>query len=214
MKKQISSLQYITTSAHLAEQACAGGVDWIQLRLKNVSYEDYKKEARAVQQICKKYDATFIINDNVDLALEIKSDGVHVGKGDPLTSDHIAALLNGSFIIGCTANSIDDFLHLSGKAVDYIGLGPFRFTTTKQNLSPILGLEGYERIFREIAEHQLTPPPVVGIGGITESDVPALLATPLHGIAVSGAISNAKDVTTTARIFKNLTNKMHNEETN
>ena len=207
MKKPISILQYITTSAELAEKACMGGVDWIQLRLKNISYEDYRTEALKVQEVCNKYNATLIINDNVALALDINADGVHVGKEDPLTPEHIEALLAGGYIIGCTANTIEDFVHLSAKPVDYIGLGPFRFTTTKNNLSPILGTEGYKRIFDALREKQIIAPPVIAIGGVTRSDVPALMATEIHGIAVSGAITNAKDITTTALILKNVTSK-------
>ncbi len=84
--KAISKLHYITTNASMAEQACAGGVDWIQLRLKNVSYDEYKTVALEVQAVCKKYNATFIINDNIKLALDLGADGVHVGKEDPATS--------------------------------------------------------------------------------------------------------------------------------
>jgi len=205
--KTISKLQYITTSATLADQACKGGVDWIQLRLKNISYDDYRATALEVQAICKKYNATFIINDNVKLALDVNADGVHVGKEDPLPPDDVEEMLKGNYIIGCTANSIEDFIHLSGKPVDYIGLGPFRFTNTKQNLSPVLGIEGYQRIFSEIKERAMEVPPVIGIGGITEKDVMALLATGLHGIAVSGSITHAVNVTETAKEFNELVNK-------
>ena len=205
--KTISKLQYITTSATLAEQACKGGVDWIQLRLKNISYDDYRATALEVQAVCKKYKATFIINDNVKLALDLNADGVHVGKEDPLLPDDVEEMLKRNYIIGCTANSIEDFIHLSGKPVDYIGLGPFRFTNTKQNLSPVLGIEGYQRIFSEIKERAMKVPPVIGIGGITEKDVTALLATGLHGIAVSGSITHAVNVTETAKEFNELVNK-------
>jgi len=202
--KQISKLHFITTDAILAEQACKGGVDWIQLRLKHVSYDEYRIVAKEVQAVCKQYNATFIINDNIQLTLELHADGVHVGKGDPLPKEEREALLNKGGIIGCTANTIEDFIHLSGKPVSYIGLGPFRFTSTKQNLSPILGIEGYKRIFKEIKEQELDTPPVIGIGGITENDVTELLSTGLHGIAVSGAISGAADVTGAAEKFKNV----------
>jgi thiamine-phosphate pyrophosphorylase len=206
MSRPISKLQFITTSAADAEEACSGGVEWIQLRLKNISYNDYRKAAFAVQFVCKKFDATFIINDNIQLALEINADGVHVGKDDPLPQKDIDKMLARGGIIGCTANTIEDFIHLEGKGVSYIGLGPFRFTDTKQNLSPVLGLEGYRRLFSEIQERGLTPPPIVGIGGIKEKDVPALLTTGLHGIAVSGAIAKAKDIEKAAYRFSELLN--------
>jgi len=202
--KAISKLHFITTSAALAEKACAGGVDWIQLRLKNLTYEEYRKAALEVQEVCKRYNATFIINDSIQLALDINADGVHVGKEDPLPQADIDAMLGRGGIIGCTANTIEDFIHLDGKPVSYIGLGPLRFTQTKQKLSPILGIEGYQRLFAAIKERGMNVPPVIGIGGVTDSDVAALLATGLHGVAVSGAIGNAADVTYAAQKFSEL----------
>jgi len=199
--KPISKLHYITTSADLAEQACKGGVDWIQLRLKNVSYDEYRDAALEVQAVCKKYNATFIVNDNIKLALDIDADGVHVGKEDPLPQGDIDEMLRRDGIIGCTANTIEDFAHLSGKPVSYIGLGPFRFTTTKKNLSPVLGLEGYRKLFNQLKAQNIAYPPVIGIGGITLDDVSVLMSTGLHGIAVSGAISNAPDIIETAGNF-------------
>ncbi len=89
-------------------------------------------------------------------------------------------------IIGCTANTIEDFEHLKGKPVSYIGLGPYRFTETKKKLSPILGLSGYRKLFAQLHTKGITPPPVIGIGGITTDDVSVLMTTGLHGIAVSG----------------------------
>lgn len=200
--KPISRLQYITTSAALAEEACKGGADWIQLRLKDISYDDYKKAALEVQAVCRKYDATFIVNDNVKLALEINADGVHVGKGDPLPIEDIQAMLERDGIIGVTANDIDDFIHLAGKKVGYIGLGPFRFTETKKKLSPILGLDGYKKIFKELIDKSIPYPPVVGIGGVTNEDVEALLDTGLYGIAVSGAITSSYDIPAAVKNFK------------
>jgi thiamine-phosphate pyrophosphorylase len=204
--RPISKLQYITTNAAMAEQACIGGIDWIQLRLKDVSYDEYFATGKEVQAVCKKYNTAFIINDDVKLALDLNADGVHVGKDDPLPQHYIDEMLAKNKIIGCTCNAIEDLEHLSGKAVGYIGLGPFRFTTTKNKLSPILRIEGYRKLFEQISERKLALPPIVGIGGITENDVAELLSTGLHGIAVSGAISNADDITDAARRFKKLFN--------
>ena len=202
--RNISKLQFITTNSETAELACKGGVDWIQLRLKDVSYDEYYKVGKEVQALCRKYNATFIINDNIKLALDLDADGVHVGKEDPLPQNYIDEMLGKGGIIGCTANSIEDFEHLNGKPVSYIGLGPFRFTETKEKLSPILGIEGYNRIYAVLKERGIKPPPVIGIGGIVENDVPELLSTGLYGIAVSGAIANAGDVTEAAIRFKKL----------
>jgi thiamine-phosphate pyrophosphorylase len=200
--KTISKLQYITTSAALAEQACLGGIDWIQLRLKNTTYADFYAIGREVKSVCKQFGATFIINDNVALAVEIGADGVHLGKNDMLP-ETARNLIGDRFIIGCTANTIEDIMRLSALPIDYIGLGPYKFTDTKQNLSPILGMEGYKRLFTRLQEENIIHYPIIGIGGITQSDLQQLSQTGLYGIAVSGAISNAVDKTGAAIDFKN-----------
>lgn len=209
--KKISRLHFITTSAAIAEQACAGGTDWVQLRLKNVSYEEYREVALEVQAICRKYEATFIVNDNIKLALDIHADGVHAGKEDMLPQEDIEEMLRRGGIIGRTANTIEDIIHLQGKPVSYIGFGPYRFTTTKQKLSPIVGIDGYCQLFAEIKEKGLTVPPVIGIGGITAGDVAELLTAGLYGIAVSGAISGAADITTAAETFNELVKSNEHE---
>lgn len=190
--KKISKLQIITTSASLADQACKGGVDWIQLRLKNSNDENFKAIAVEVQAICRKYHATFIINDNVQLALQLKADGVHIGKED-MHPEEARALLGEDCIIGCTANTVDDIRSLSKKNIDYVGLGPYRFTATKEKLSPIVGFTGYKDIFSQLKKEGVPTPPVIGIGGIREADVAILLSTGLYGLAVSGAICNQKE---------------------
>jgi thiamine-phosphate pyrophosphorylase len=204
--QKISKLHYITTSASLAEKACEGGVDWIQLRLKIIPYEDYRTIAKEVKAVCKQYNATFILNDNVQLALEIEADGVHIGKEDMQPED-ARAILGRNFIIGCTSNTLDDIITLSKKDIDYIGFGPYRFTTTKEKLSPIVGLEGYQRIFSYLNNAGIATPPVIGIGGIRESDVAELLSTGLYGIAVSGAITN----TIEARLMTDTVRKAGDE---
>ncbi|MDE3235793.1 MAG: thiamine phosphate synthase [Bacteroidota bacterium] len=199
----MEKLQFITTTAALAEEACKGGVRWVQLRLKNVDYNTYKTEALQVQEVCRQYGATFIIDDNVELAADIKADGVHIGKED-MPLKEARELLGNHFIIGCTCNTLEDVISIAHGPADYIGLGPYRFTTTKQKLSPILGLEGYQNIFNALQQKGITVPPVIGIGGIEAADVPALLQTGLRGVAVSGAISNEKDIRLAAQQFVSL----------
>lgn len=199
--RPISKLQFITTNAQSAARACEGGIDWIQLRVKDVDADTWRNVALEVQAVCKKYGATFILNDNIALALEIGADGVHVGKEDPLPQHLADEMISRGGIIGCTANTIDDIKHLEGKPVSYIGLGPFRFTETKKKLSPVLGLHGYTTLLQQLTDRHIAHPPIVGIGGIVVSDVTELLKTGLHGIAVSGAIGAQSDITAAARTF-------------
>lgn len=204
--KQISRLQYITTSARLTEEACKGGINWVQLRLKNISFEEYKAIALEVQSVCKQYNAKLIINDNVQVALAIHADGVHLGREDMSHSD-ARKLLGNDFIIGGSTNTLEDIMRLSQEPVDYLGVGPFRFTSTKQKLNPIVGLGGYQRIFNQLKSMSAAVPPLIAIGGIEERDIADLLATGLYGIAVSAAISNNPQPDLAAASFTELCNK-------
>ena len=166
--------------------ALRGGCRWIQLRMKEASEEEIKPIARRLLAQCRKFGATFIIDDHVELVKNIEADGVHLGKNDmPLAQAR--QVLGEGFIIGGTANTIEDVRRLHRESADYIGCGPFRFTETKTNLSPILGLEGYRSIITEMQKEGIRLP-VCAIGGITLEDIPDLLNTGVNGIAVSGAI--------------------------
>lgn len=196
---KINNLHYITTTAQAAELACRGGVRWVQLRVKNLPAAEWQQRALDVQAVCRYQGATLIINDNPQLALEIGADGVHLGKQDMAPAE-ARALLGPDVIIGGTANTFADIEGLVAAGVDYIGLGPFRFTTTKEKLSPILGLAGYAELLAQCRAAGFATP-VVGIGGVELADVPALLATGLHGVAVSGAIGGAASPAVAARLL-------------
>lgn len=196
---KISQLHYITTNAQAAELACRGGVRWVQLRVKNLPAAEWRQHALATQVVCRHHGARLIINDNPALALEIGAAGVHLGQQD-MPPTEARALLGPGFIIGGTANTFADVAALVAAGVDYIGLGPFRFTTTKEKLSPILGLAGYADILAQCRAVGFTVP-IVGIGGVGLADVAALRATGLHGVAVAGAIGVAADATAAARLF-------------
>ncbi|MDO7845283.1 thiamine phosphate synthase [Hymenobacter sp. M29] len=196
---KINALHYITTSAEAAELACQGGVHWVQLRVKNQPPAIWKQLALDTLAVAHRYGATLIINDNPALAREIGADGVHLGQQD-LPPAEACEMLGPKAIIGGTANTFADVQHLAAAGVDYVGLGPFRFTSTKEKLSPILGLAGYTEIMRQCQAAGITVP-VIGIGGIALEDVAALLATGLHGVAVSGAIGGAENPTEAARLF-------------
>ncbi|GAA4044579.1 thiamine phosphate synthase [Hymenobacter glaciei] len=199
---KISSLHYITTSPEAAELACQGGVRWVQLRVKNQPYAAWKQLALETQAVCRRYGATLLINDNPRLAQEIGADGVHVGLAD-MPPAEVRAMLGSCFIVGGTANTFADVQRHVAAGVDYVGLGPFRFTNTKEKLSPILGLAGYADIMRQCQAAGITVP-IIGIGGVTLADVAALRATGLHGVAVSGAIGAAAEPTAVAAQFVEL----------
>ena len=199
--KPVSRLQYITNSASLAEQACKGGVDWVQLRLKNVGHDEFLAIASATHSVCKRYNAKLIINDNVAIAKEIGADGVHLGKLD-MPAEEARVILGDKVIIGCTANTRSDIYKYSQMPIDYIGLGPFRHTQTKEKLAPILGVNGYRRILESLRENSISNLAIVGVGGITDYDIEDILGTGIFGIAVSSAISNAPNIIDAATKFK------------
>ena len=220
LKLRSSSLQFIT---HFTERysyvdsariAIEGGCRWVQLRMKDASDEEFVATASQVRELCSSYGATFIIDDRVHLVKEVGADGVHLGLKDmPISASR--QLLGPSYIIGGTANRLEDAIAHIESGADYIGCGPFRYTTTKKNLSPVLGLEGYISIVEGINSYQdkIQSPctgsgkvfslcegnksvcrfPIVAIGGISLTDITQILATGVNGIALSGSVLNAED---------------------
>lgn len=192
-----SKLQYISQGETASEQleniqqALSAGCDWIQLRFKNASEEELFDVAEKVKLLCRKHGAKFIINDSIELAKKTDADGVHLGLTDesPIVARNI---LGKDKIIGGTANTIQDVLKRVEEKCDYVGLGPLRFTSTKKQLSPIVGIEGYTSILEELKNKNIHIP-VYAIGGIILEDVDQLVKTEIYGIAVSGIITNNSD---------------------
>ncbi|WP_288278075.1 thiamine phosphate synthase [uncultured Prevotella sp.] len=171
--------------------ALEGGCRWIQLRMKDATDDEVRPIAVEAQKLCRAYGAKFIIDDRVALVRELGADGVHLGKND-MPIREARQILGPDFIIGGTANTFEDAKAHYEASADYIGCGPFRFTTTKQKLAPVLGLDGYRQIIQQMRAANITIP-VVAIGGITKDDIPAILQTGITGIALSGTVLRADD---------------------
>lgn len=171
--------------------ALEGGCRWIQLRMKDATDDEVRPIAVEAQKLCRAYGAKFIIDDRVALVRELGADGVHLGKND-MPIREARQLLGPDYIIGGTANTFEDAKAHYEASADYIGCGPFRFTTTKQKLAPVLGLDGYRQIIQQMRAANITIP-VVAIGGITKDDIPAILQTGITGIALSGTVLRADD---------------------
>ena len=170
-----------------ARIALEGGCRWIQLRMKDTEESLLEETAVIVQKMCKDYGATFIIDDHVYLTRKLKAAGVHLGKNDMPVAE-ARKILGDSYIIGSTVNSFQDILSvIETSTPDYFGCGPFRFTSTKKNLSPILGLEGYSNIISRMKDNGIDIP-LVAIGGISKENIPELLQSGIKGIALSGSI--------------------------
>ena len=203
-------LQYITQGRNPEEhlynikKVCEGKGKWIQLRLKNVEEEKYITIAEKAKKICDDFDSKLIINDNVSIALNVNADGVHLGKHD-MPPAKAREILGANKIIGATANTLNDCMELHNQPVDYIGLGPYRFTATKENLSPILGLAGYSYILHELKMKDFDLP-VIAIGGILEKDISPIIKTGVSGVAVSGMLTGSENINKIIERVYKLTN--------
>ena len=182
--------------------ALDGGCRWIQLRMKDATDDEVRPIALQAQQMCREAGATFIIDDRVELVAEIGADGVHLGKND-MPIREARRILGDKYIIGGTANTFDDVKSHYESSANYIDCGPFRFTTTKQKLAPILGLEGYRNIVAQMKEHGISLP-IVAIGGIEAEDIPAIMQTGVSGIALSGVVLRDKQPTEKMKQILNI----------
>lgn len=187
------------------EYVLEAGCRWVQLRLKGADDAEIYMVGKALRQLCDRYEATLILDDVVRMVPVIGADGVHLGKQD-MPVNEARKLLGPDKIIGGTANTFEDVKRLAQQGANYIGCGPFRFTTTKKNLSPLLGLEGYATILEQMRQQQIDLP-LIAIGGITVEDVPDLIDLGVSGIAISGAILEAKKPEVMMRKFIRIENK-------
>lgn len=197
----IDTLQYISqlpeggTHITAIKAALEAGVKWVQLRVKDRPKEDILGYAICASELCDKYGAKLIVNDHPDIAIKAGAYGLHLGLQDMPVAE-ARAIVGNKMIIGGTANTFEHIKQRVAERVDYIGLGPYRFTTTKQKLSPMLGLEGYSGIIKQVRMAGIQTP-IIAIGGIELKDIDAIIGAGLYGVAVSGAITYAADPSAT-----------------
>lgn len=206
----IPKLHYISQGSspkeHLEniQQACNSGAELVQLGSKYISEKEFLKLAQEVREITSHFQTRLIICDLYKIAREVKADGVYLEKTDA-SPTAVRKHLYTWQIIGATANTLQDCESLIEKEVDYICLGPFRSTATKDNTNPDLGLNGYTAIMEALK----TETPILGFGGITTEDVTAILETGISGIAVSEAITSDFN---TIKVFNQLLSASSTEE--
>lgn len=192
-------LQFIThpsdkyTIVEEAKMAIDGGCKWIQIRMKHATDEEVSDVANQLIPICKENGVILVLNDRVELTKTLGVHGVHIGKED-MPPKEAREYLGAEAIIGVTANTAEDIIALKGLDIDYVGLGPFRHTNTKEKLSPVLGLDGYTEIITTVRNAGITLP-IVAIGGITIDDIEAIMNCGVNGIAMSGSIINSENPT-------------------
>ncbi|WP_295222265.1 thiamine phosphate synthase [uncultured Chryseobacterium sp.] len=200
----MEKLQYISQGFTQAEQECNiknvldNGARWIQIRWKNAPENELIRLCEMSKKLCMDYGSVCIINDHVKIAKEVDADGVHLGLND-MAVETARNILGENKIIGGTANTFSDVRQRMVESCDYIGLGPLRFTSTKEKLSPVLGFDGYENIIRSLKENSIEIPKIFAIGGVILDDVERLQETGIYGVAVSGQITARPSVIKTFR---------------
>lgn len=201
-------LQYITSTSspvsvvEQVRQVLEGGCRWIQVRMKDATDEEISKAMEEIKPMCLDKEAFLILNDRVELAKTLDVGGVHLGKMDMLPSK-ARLVLGPAAVIGVTANTIEDVMAVHALDIDYIGIGPYRFTETKKNLAPVLGIDGIRAICEEMRQREINIA-TVAVGGIRPEDVVPLMETGVNGLAVSGAIAFAPDIKAATEEFLRL----------
>lgn len=202
----MEKLQYISQGSKLEVQeknirkALDSGAKWIQVRWKNTPEKDFIRLCEISKKLCADYQAVCIINDHVRIAKDVDAEGVHLGLND-MSVEKARHILGENKIIGGTANTFSDILQRMVERCDYIGLGPLRFTSTKEQLSPILGFEGYGEIINNLKEKSIEIPKIFAIGGVVLEDIKRLQEIGIYGVAVSGQITSQPSV---IREFRNI----------
>jgi thiamine-phosphate pyrophosphorylase len=193
----IDKLHYISqqpeNGSHLTaiSQALKAGCKWVQLRVKDQPVDVILEYAIEANRLCNQHGAKLIVNDHPEIALKAGAYGVHLGLQD-MSIAQARRIVGQKLIIGGTANTFQHVQQRVAEGVDYIGCGPYRFTKTKEKLSPILGLEGLKAIVKQMRAANMTIP-VIGIGGVLPEDITSLIDAGLYGVAISGAITMAAD---------------------
>lgn len=185
------------------QKALDAGCRWIQLRVKHEQETIVARYADEAKKLCEQYSAKLIINDYPHIAKAVEADGLHLGLQD-MPVQEARNIVGSSMIIGGTANTLEHIRQRVTEGADYVGLGPYRFTTTKEKLSPVLGLQGYKDILQQMQTEGIRIP-IIAIGGLVAADVAGLLEAGVHGIAVSGVITHAADPTAFVKNIQQLT---------
>lgn len=182
--------------ADVVAAAVAGGASIIQLRNKTGDVAEITAQARAIMDVLRPGSTPFLINDYPDIAADVGADGVHIGQGDCSPAQAREILDEGS-IVGLTAFTEEHFAALDPEIVDYVGTGPVYPTLTDKG-KPVIGIKGLAKYV------QLSPVPVVGIGGIAPETAAGVFETGAHGVAMMRAISGAEDPEGAAREFAKI----------
>lgn len=182
------------------EKALKGGVTFVQLREKDLDENAFLAEAKEIQALCRSWGVPFVINDNVELAVAIDADGVHVGQSDMEAGD-VRAMIGPDKILGVSTQTVEQARAAQARGADYLGVGAVFATGSKAD-----AVEVEHEVVREIC--QAVDIPAIAIGGITVDNVKELAGSGLSGIAVISAIFGAADIEAAAAKLRALTKEM------
>ena len=179
------------------KEALDGGVTFLQLREKQIDSELFLQEAQELKELCKQYQVPFVINDDVELALKVDADGVHVGQSDMEAGD-VRKKLGKDKIIGVSAQTLEQAVMAEKHGADYLGVGAVFPTSSKDDAQEV----DYETLKAICQAVQI---PVIAIGGINTQNVDRLKGSGICGVAVISAIFAQEDIKEAAKELKNRT---------
>lgn len=204
-----SLLLYAVTDRHwlggrtlydVTRESLEGGVTFLQLREKDLEDESFYEEAVKLQAMAKEYGVPFVVNDNVDIAVRMNADGVHVGQHDMEAGD-VRALIGPDKILGVSAQTVGQAVLAEKRGADYLGVGAVFPTSSKDDAEEV-SYETLKEICRAVSI------PVVAIGGITLENIPALAGSGVCGIAVISAIYASDDIKKASAALRKATDEM------
>lgn len=184
----------------VVEKALKGGATFMQLREKKLEEAKFMEEAKEIKALCAQYDVPFVINDNVDLAVSMDADGVHVGQSDMAAGD-VRAKIGPDKILGVSAHTVEQAKLAEAQGADYLGVGAVFPTGSKDDADEVR-----HETLKEIC--QSVNIPVIAIGGITEENTPRLSGSGICGIAVISAIFGQQAIEEATRVLKKVTKEM------
>jgi len=211
-KQNIDYSLYLVTDRGLArgrstievvKAAVSGGVTCVQLREKDCSTLEFIEQARAIKSFLEEREVPLIINDRLDVALAVGAEGVHLGQSD-MPLEMAQKIAGPSMLIGISAESVQDAVKAENGGADYLGVSPIYTTPTKTDTAPPLGIQGLREIKNRVKI------PLVGIGGLNNSNAAEVIRSGADGVAVVSAIVAAEDPETAAMNLKQIINEARN----
>ena len=184
------------------EAALKGGATCVQLREKEMNDQDFLAEALEIAALCKRYGVPFFINDNVEVAVKCKADGVHVGQED-MAAAQVRQQVGDHMMIGVSAHSVEEALEAVKNGADYLGVGAMFSTSTKKDVQLLS-----KAVLRDICAAVTVP--VVAIGGISKANISQLAGSGVDGVALVSAIFAAEDIESECRLLRRLSEEMVN----